>query len=80
MPVATKPCWLFRWEALGVASHEVPVPDSAHEPCTPNEDGFGCACVWDYQHAMCVLDDGHAGEHAFVPQNRVTLHFLEAPC
>jgi hypothetical protein len=77
--MATASCWIFRYEAAGLDRGEaylLSVPDDL--PCRGDDPHGYHRCVWDFIHAMCVLDEGHAGAHEFVSQSAVTLRFSEA--
>lgn len=65
-------------------------PDCGHAACAEDERACtaegGChdwdcpvaTCRWDTAGAMCVLDEGHAGEHRFVSENEIVLEFPSA--
>ena len=62
-------------------------PDCGHAACVEDERActdchdWGCPvarCRWDTAHAMCELDEGHDGEHRFVPENEIVLIFRSA--
>lgn len=72
------PCWIFRYEAEGYADApwRTPLPD--HLPCAC-DPGCDCPCAYDWIYAMCVLHEGHAGDHQFVKHNEIMLVFRAVP-
>lgn len=82
------PCWAFRYEALGYESAGDGVVDldpallddlvarSGRTIPPPGTER------WDWLDVlgdMCDLDEGHAGDHVFVPQDSFVLVFPTSP-